>query len=338
MPALSSTAELELNVPAISEPDDVSVYTRSHAKVRPGGEDKDHLHPDYRLRRHDFFKPGRVFSTLWSQPAGHTAISADNENPCLSKTVHGDYIHTKVRRFVVIRQGTHSAWYLPITTYNGRGVAKPDVIKSDHCIVHTEEQTPLPSPAEKSAGTEESMQATAIRVLPDSHANTLDKLSCLDYGKVYTIEHNIKVKSIGNMHPESLPSVKAQFGSTFLRSLEDGTTSDASAIEHNQTPNPRSAGATAEHSTTASSFRGRQDIHKSVEEPDSGHTGPGEKLNSGDELDPHHNGTRLTEIQAPHSHRTGGHRTAASFADSVRLATMVSHSHRNAQRSNDGSD
>lgn len=47
------------------------------------------------------------------------------------------------------------------------------------------------------------MRPQAIRVEMDDLTDKLDSLSRLDYGKVYTIQHNIKVKSFVKVNAKS---------------------------------------------------------------------------------------------------------------------------------------
>jgi hypothetical protein len=54
-------------------------------------------------------------------------------------------VHSKVRWFVVIREGGYHCGALPIATYGGQGVAKRGVVKSEHGIIHTGKNIPRPN-------------------------------------------------------------------------------------------------------------------------------------------------------------------------------------------------
>ncbi|KAK3641605.1 hypothetical protein LTR56_011206 [Elasticomyces elasticus] len=173
-----------------------------------------------------FFKVGRVFLILWTEPAGAgaTAVTSYAQN---DRTItaadrglipgrFGEKVYSQVRRFVVIREGAHFCSALPIYTYGGQGVGKQSVRKSDHVIIYTSKQAPRPLTAELSKqGEPDEMRPTPVRVVPDSPADILSSTSRLDLAKVHTIHHNIKVKPLGEVHPNSIEAFKAQFASVW---------------------------------------------------------------------------------------------------------------------------
>lgn len=55
------------------------------------------------------------------------------------------------------------------------------------------------------------LQPAAIRVISDSREDKLDPKSLVHYGKVYTIEHNVKVKPFGVVHDDSRRPLIEQF-------------------------------------------------------------------------------------------------------------------------------
>ncbi|KAK6401681.1 hypothetical protein LTR95_019160, partial [Oleoguttula sp. CCFEE 5521] len=105
----------------------------------------------------------------------------------------------------------------PINTYNGRGVSKPGVIKSDHAIIYSGRKCPDPDPAERPARGEAGMRPAAIRVDPDDKVTKLDPMSRIDFGKVHTVEHNVKVKPFGNVHEGSRIDLERQFDSVWRK-------------------------------------------------------------------------------------------------------------------------
>ncbi len=92
-------------------------------------------------------------------------------------------------------------WKRPISTYGGRGVTKRGVIAKDHTIIYTGDQAP-----DRLEG-EEAMYKEPIRVIPDPGA-LLDSRSRLNFGKVYTVEHNVKVKNIGVVDKMDIPKLE----------------------------------------------------------------------------------------------------------------------------------
>lgn len=145
-----------------------------------------------RPRPEKFFVPGKVFEILWCEPAGEPG-SATSTNV----TTDGSSVFFKFRRFIVIRHGHTSCTAIPISTYGGKGTGKRGIVKSEHAIVYTGRLPPRPLPSEVPSHGELPMREKAIRIIPDVRASSLDPLSRLNYGKVFTIEHNLKVASFG---------------------------------------------------------------------------------------------------------------------------------------------
>ncbi|KAK6442490.1 hypothetical protein LTR95_001284 [Oleoguttula sp. CCFEE 5521] len=178
------------------------------------------LDPSFKKRSRDFFKVGRIFMSLWPEPVGQNdsrITSLWDPDPNIYLGAYGERFHTKVRRFVVIRTSAKHCSALPINTYNGRGVSKPGVIKSDHTIIYSGRNCPDPDPAELPARGEAGMRLDAIRVDPDDKVTKLDPMSRIDFGKVHTVEHNVKVKSFGNVHEMSRTDLERQFDSVWRK-------------------------------------------------------------------------------------------------------------------------
>ncbi|RMY37127.1 hypothetical protein D0865_13456 [Hortaea werneckii] len=167
--------------------------------------------PSYTVRRDTdrFFKPGRVFLVLWTEPAGPLSKGACSED--LVTVRFGERVYSKIRRFVVVRAASSYCSALPIVTYSGRGVGKPGVKKSEHCIIYTGHSSPLPLREEIPRDGEAGMRLISIRVIPDDHVTKLDPVSRLDLGKPCTINHNIKVKPFGQVDALHLTALLSQF-------------------------------------------------------------------------------------------------------------------------------
>lgn len=99
----------------------------------------------------------------------------------------------------------------PIVSYGNQGVAKEGETKSDHGIIYIGRQAPSPSPSEAARPGEAEMQSWPVRVDPESPHEKLEAMSRINYGKVYTVEHNVKVRCVGTVHPHSLPLLLQQF-------------------------------------------------------------------------------------------------------------------------------
>lgn len=98
----------------------------------------------------------------------------------------------------------------PILTYGGRGTGKPGVKCNDHAIIYTGSHAP------KELSGEKKLFKKPVRVQNTSEKEKLDKASRVNYSKVYTIEHNVKVCFIGEIHKDS----KVIFFADFKRTIE----------------------------------------------------------------------------------------------------------------------
>lgn len=205
---------------------------RAHRRITEGQVDGQ-LWPGYKVQKHGFFKFGRVFLILWVEPAGENATlitkleTSGEVDPALSEGRHGQHVYSKVRRFVVIREGGSYCSALPIVSYGSQGVGKRGVVKSEHAIIYTGERVPLPTMEERPKRDEEPMRPRAIRVVPDDPINKLDPMSRIDFAKVHTIQHNIKVKPYGTVHQHSEEPLLSQFGNVWQPHLTASRRPDA---------------------------------------------------------------------------------------------------------------
>ena len=104
------------------------------------------LDSSYKQRSKDykkFFRTGRVFSTLWTDPwADNTA--ATNYNPTFESEIfivkYGQKVYSKIRRFVVVvyNPGDRFCKCLPVTTYDGKGAKKRGINLEEHGQVSAE--------------------------------------------------------------------------------------------------------------------------------------------------------------------------------------------------------
>lgn len=88
-------------------------------------------------------------------------------------------------------------------------------MKSHHCIVYTGSERPSPRRDEEpwrvdEAGNIEEGMLEPIRVQPIHPESTMDPMSRLNFEKVHTIEHNIKVAEFGNVDREGLMNLRGQ--------------------------------------------------------------------------------------------------------------------------------
>lgn len=125
----------------------------------------------------------------------------------------------------------------PIQTYNGQGAAKPGLIKNQHAIIFTGSRAPEPKHDEgpdPSNPLEQGMRPS-IRVKQKVYKEKLDKMSRLNYRKIYTVEHNVKVRDFGEVHKDYEERLVSNFYSAwgFQRTLASSNAEDSDEEEEN---------------------------------------------------------------------------------------------------------
>jgi hypothetical protein len=95
-------------------------------------------------------------------------------------------------------------------TYQGQGVAKPGVLKRNHAIIYTGKNEPAPQPKEQPVEGEKGM-LQAIRVNPLSKQGRLHPLYRINFSKIYTVEHNVKVYNFGDVRKEHIHRLRRQW-------------------------------------------------------------------------------------------------------------------------------
>jgi len=141
---------------------------------------------------------------LWSEPAGDGGQKGGTRNGShFSTTWLGERVYTEIRRFIVINNKGTSSQCIPIQTYGGRGAVKRSLVIQDHAIVYTEYQGVGPP---RALPGEEGINKRPLRMKPnmDHPESRLDKASRINFGKVYAIEHNVRVLNIGKISDEDM--------------------------------------------------------------------------------------------------------------------------------------
>ena len=86
-----------------------------------------------------------------------------------------------------------------MSTYSRKGVAKTGVDASKHAIIHMQGTEP------QLGSGEPHMTKGPLEVAPASPDQKLDYMSRLNFGKIYTVEHNVKVLPVGKITERSMP-------------------------------------------------------------------------------------------------------------------------------------
>jgi hypothetical protein len=183
------------------------------------------------------FRFGSVFKVLWSEPLGEPSggYESDVSVTTIADAKYGQEVFHKIRRFVVVNDRKGHCVCLPILTYGGKGTWKKGVHPDDHAVIYSSD-TPPETPDEK-------LNNPPIRVKLTSKAEKLDRMARINYAKVYTVEHNVKVLFIGNIHNKSLEDFIRTYNEAHqpipnLADLDLSTdTQEAIKYEVAQTPN-----------------------------------------------------------------------------------------------------
>ncbi|KAI1262161.1 hypothetical protein F5Y18DRAFT_430399 [Xylariaceae sp. FL1019] len=147
------------------------------------------------------FQPGEVFKILWSEPMG--AVGADEPISDMQSIAGASgRFYVGYRRFIIVStDDSHHSTCVPILTYDRRGCSKPGVKASKHGIVYAVGNKPKILKNERDLG----FKPVAVDIYADGES--LAKESRVNYSKLVTIEHNVKVFFIGRLHPDHLDIV-----------------------------------------------------------------------------------------------------------------------------------
>jgi hypothetical protein len=125
----------------------------------------------------------------------------------------------------------------PIQTYGDQGVAKRGVVKSHHAPIYTGRVEPEPSKDElpnlKKNPSERAM-LDSIRVQSYRKSDILHKKSRVNFAKIYTVEHNVKVYDFGEVHKKSLHILAHQFNLVWNIGVPAEDESDSESEEEEQ--------------------------------------------------------------------------------------------------------
>ncbi|KAF7511129.1 hypothetical protein GJ744_005360 [Endocarpon pusillum] len=152
-----------------------------------------------------FFVRGRVFAMLWHENAGSRGTQLSEAS---RRGPYQQDIITKTRRMVLVKKMHGFSWCIPIHTYSGQGVTKRGLSREDierHAVIYMQGTTSQPRPDERGLVKE------PIAVKPASPDQKLDPMSRLNFGKPYTVEHNIKAMDVGMVTDKSMPYLETYF-------------------------------------------------------------------------------------------------------------------------------
>jgi hypothetical protein len=178
----------------------------------------------YEVQKSAFFVVGRIFAILWHTNIGPSSQSQGKQcqgNDVRSGTTHiGRFnvqISSHIQRMAVVNREHGYCWCIPVNTYNGKGVAKKGFNESDraaHSIIYMKGEDPF------QADDEFDIIKEAIAVIPANREQKLDRMSRLNFGKVHTVEHNVRVMPVGRVAQQSLPYFEGYWAAKAKESCE----------------------------------------------------------------------------------------------------------------------
>jgi hypothetical protein len=100
-------------------------------------------------------------------------------------------------------------------TYGSQGTNKPGVKAEYHAMIYTSRAVPSPLWGEQ-------LVKRAVRMELSSPEEKLDPTSRVNYAKVYTIEHNVRVCFIGKIHADSRATFETDFKAIDNEDVNEG--------------------------------------------------------------------------------------------------------------------
>ncbi|KAM4061241.1 hypothetical protein HRG_009881 [Hirsutella rhossiliensis] len=164
------------------------------ARITADEEILDELDPRYRVEHSSKFQPGEIFKVHWSEPQG----SGNEHAPSVSgrqeiQNRFGTKFFVGFRRFIVIANDLGHSTCVPILTYGGKGCKKRGVKPVKHGVIHERGHKARLLDGEPKLG------FAPVRVEMTEEGEKLSKESRVNYSKLVTVEHNVKVFFIGSV-------------------------------------------------------------------------------------------------------------------------------------------
>ncbi|KAG8160049.1 hypothetical protein KVR01_010686 [Diaporthe batatas] len=179
--------------------------SKSHSKksdVTSGMQtNAEYLDGRYQVQPSMKFEPGNVFKVMWSEPKGGTIPGGGSRFSDTLLQDHMSGVWTGFRRFIVIRNGEGHCNCVPILTYGKLGCLKNGVKPHHHGIVYEKGSQPIRLPKEPDLR----FRPICMEMNPGEH---ISEESRVNYSKLVTVEHNVKVLFVGNVLYEDWPIVQ----------------------------------------------------------------------------------------------------------------------------------
>jgi hypothetical protein len=151
-----------------------------------------------------FFKKGRVIKVLWTEPAGNVSESEDS---FVIPSRFGEKAFAKIRRFVVVREMQDCCWCLMLNTHHSKGASKAGVNPDNYAAV-------FPLGGTFQLGPDENLTKEPFPIKVEVSGESISPKSRLNFGRIYTLEHNIRVKKVGRIPDQYLQQLDDYFSQT----------------------------------------------------------------------------------------------------------------------------
>lgn len=138
---------------------------------------------------------------VWSEPQTAKHAQSDARDPDASERSAGGF-NVGFRRFMVIANDQGHATCVPILTYSGKGCLKKGCKPNKHGIAYETGKK-----AQRIKG-EPRLGFNPVRITFKAGGESLPKEARINYSKLVTIEHNVKVFFIGSVSSADFPIVE----------------------------------------------------------------------------------------------------------------------------------
>ncbi len=111
----------------------------------------------------------------------------------ITTTSFGEQVVEKIRWFIVVQSWKSHCIAVPVHTYNRQGLTKPGLYNAeDHAALTLYDTNAEPLPGEE-------LVRKPLRLILEDKSLKVDQTSRINFSKLYTVEYNIKVSTVGRI-------------------------------------------------------------------------------------------------------------------------------------------
>ena len=205
----------------------LSGFTTKDHDIKGTTDHREKLDPRYRKRSDpaNFFCRGRVFALLWHENAGNRQLPEKDvqrredelgdlfarsegrqKQTLFTRGPFDEYIYSHIRRMVVVQKFHGYSWCIPINTYGGKGAAKDGMSEREiqaHAVIYDSKSRNPPQKENRMI-----KEAIAVDLV---QGEKLDAKSRINYSKINTVEHTVKVLEIGMISKDCMGRFQGQW-------------------------------------------------------------------------------------------------------------------------------